>query len=69
MGERTPKKKDGNKSAFESEDEEEKKNKPVEVGFDPRKTKISLEELGRHNSRTDAWIAIKGKVYDVTNFF
>eukprot|EP01083_Nonionella_stella_P044495 119773_1 len=30
--------------------------------------KISLGELKRHNTREDGWIAIAGKVYDVTKF-
>jgi len=29
---------------------------------------ITLEEIGRHRSETDCWIAIHGKVYDITDF-
>lgn len=30
--------------------------------------KISMGELSRHNSATDCWVAIDGKVYDFTDF-
>merc|ERR1711959_728158 len=30
--------------------------------------KISEEELKKHNKKTDCWVAIKGKVVDVTSF-
>ncbi|KAJ1442807.1 Fatty acid desaturase domain [Sesbania bispinosa] len=33
-----------------------------------RKTYISLEELKQHNKRGDAWIAIEGKIYDVSKW-
>lgn len=29
---------------------------------------ITAAELARHNSRSDCWVAIHGKVYDVTSF-
>ncbi|ODM90275.1 Cytochrome b5 reductase 4 [Orchesella cincta] len=29
---------------------------------------ITKEELAQHNKQTDAWMAIRGKVYDVTDF-
>lgn len=29
---------------------------------------ISSEELKKHNSASDCWLAIEGKVYDVTSF-
>lgn len=35
---------------------------------DPQKRVITWKELALHNRIDDAWIAIKGKVYDVTNF-
>lgn len=30
--------------------------------------KISLSELGKHNSGDDCWVSYKGKVYDITSF-
>jgi alkylation response protein AidB-like acyl-CoA dehydrogenase/predicted heme/steroid binding protein len=30
--------------------------------------KITIEELQKHNSHEDAWIAVKGRVYNVTKF-
>lgn len=30
---------------------------------------VSLEELSRHNKRHDAWLAIRGLVYNVTEYF
>lgn len=29
---------------------------------------ITKEELKKHTKQSDAWLAIKGKVYDVTKF-
>ncbi|KAK9711384.1 hypothetical protein K7432_007881 [Basidiobolus ranarum] len=29
---------------------------------------ISAEELSAHNSRSDLWFSIEGKIYDVTSF-
>lgn len=29
---------------------------------------ISLEKLAKHNKKTDCWIAIHGRVFDVTKF-
>jgi L-lactate dehydrogenase (cytochrome) len=29
---------------------------------------ISLSDLGKHNVRSDCWIAVHDKVWDVTNF-
>ncbi|CAK96725.1 uncharacterized protein An08g09460 [Aspergillus niger] len=29
---------------------------------------FSLEEVGKHNSKIDLWVAIHGKVYDVTSY-
>ena len=28
----------------------------------------TLDEIGQHNSKDDCWLAIEGKVYDVTSF-
>lgn len=30
--------------------------------------KITMEELAKHNSPSDCWLLIDGKVYDVTNY-
>lgn len=32
------------------------------------KKRITLEELGKHRSPTDAWMSYKGRVYDVSNW-
>lgn len=29
---------------------------------------FTWEELGKHNVRTDCWLAVRGKVYDVTSW-
>ena len=29
---------------------------------------ISIEEISKHDKATDIWVAINGKVYDLTNF-
>jgi predicted heme/steroid binding protein len=34
----------------------------------PSGREISSEELSRHNTELDAWIAVKGKVYDITEY-
>lgn len=34
----------------------------------PQRRVITWEELSKHNTINDAWIAIKGRVYDVTQF-
>jgi len=31
-------------------------------------TPITLEELASHNSEQDCWIAVEGKVYDITTY-
>ena len=32
------------------------------------KRKVTASELSRHRSRDDLWIAVRGKVYDVTKY-
>lgn len=39
-------------------------NKPEEKGL----TKITTAELSKHNTKEDCWVAIGGKVYDLTFF-
>lgn len=34
----------------------------------PRDAVVRPSELARHRSRADAWIAVRGRVYDVTRF-
>jgi hypothetical protein len=29
---------------------------------------ITLNDLGKHNSKTDCWIAVHSKVWDITDF-
>uniref|UniRef100_W8BMG6 Cytochrome b5 reductase 4 n=2 Tax=Ceratitis capitata TaxID=7213 RepID=W8BMG6_CERCA len=38
------------------------------AGTHGRVTPVSSEELARHNTREDAWMAIRGKVYNVTRY-
>lgn len=33
------------------------------------KTVLTLNELSKHNSQSDCWLLISGKVYDITSFF
>lgn len=48
-----------------------KKRKPM-IGGDARETKkwkkYTLAEIAKHNKKTDAWIAINGKVADITKW-
>lgn len=34
----------------------------------PKTRKVTMEELGQHNTGEDCWVAIHGKVYDLTEF-
>jgi cytochrome b involved in lipid metabolism len=36
------------------------------IKTDPNKRKITKFELEEHNKETDMWIAVNGKVYDLT---
>ena len=40
----------------------------VETDLETGLEMISLEEVGRHNSREDGWMVIYDKVYDITEF-
>jgi cytochrome b involved in lipid metabolism len=40
---------------------------PVKAGEGAEKT-FTLEEISRHSSAEDCWLAISGKVYDVSGF-
>jgi len=37
-------------------------------GDSGKKTAFTLDEISKHNSADDCWLAVHGKVYDVTNF-
>ena len=39
------------------------------TGHVPPVTNISLQELEKHGSPSDCWIAIDGNVYDVTDYW
>lgn len=32
------------------------------------KVVITADDLGKHNSKTDCWIAVHSKVWDITDF-
>lgn len=38
------------------------------TGVDGKLLNVSKTELAKHNKRTDAWLAIRGKVYNVTQY-
>lgn len=40
----------------------------VETDLETGLEMISLEEVGKHNSREDGWMVIYDKVYDITEF-
>ena len=42
----------------------------LRVHFEPPTSlkMISLEEIARHNTPDDLWVAVNGRVFDVTNF-
>ncbi|MCL4135670.1 UNVERIFIED_CONTAM: hypothetical protein GTU68_051999, partial [Idotea baltica] len=42
---------------------------PDLAGTGGKALKITMEELGKHNKREDAWMALKGNVYNVTPYF
>jgi len=45
-----------------------KRIKKVDYNTIP-KVYYSIEEVSRHNKENDCWMIIKGKIYDVTNYF
>lgn len=38
------------------------------TGVGGKQLSISKSELAKHNKRTDAWLAIRGTVYNVTHY-
>ena len=50
---------------FRVENKQTKKKEPVD---ESKLKQITLKELAQHTSEDDCWMAIKGRVYDVTAF-
>lgn len=60
-------KKENYKINKKSRNKENKKESKKEIKKGTKK-EITLEEVKKHNKKTDAWIVIEDKVYDVTSW-
>lgn len=54
-------------SATLSDDNDAGPNEPV--ASEEIEETISLDQVALHSTQSDCWLAIRGKVYDVTSFF
>jgi cytochrome b involved in lipid metabolism len=55
-------------SSLTQQSETEVSETATESGDEQMKKTFSIEEVSLHNSETDCWLAIHGKVYDATEF-
>lgn len=42
---------------------------PVPPVVTPSTTTLNMTEIAKHNSKSDCWLLISGKVYDITGYF